>query len=254
MPSRLSLSRVAPSLRRSCSCAAPRCHGTPAQCVAVYRAAYLAGDWSFRLCRVYDVFAAADRAAFVVATADGMRAHFDLATQWACFTLGWLVGFMQPSSPPAWRICYFILATASPLVPAFMGWLVSSRFDWLQIGLRVLLLPQVVGFTLEELQRCLVKKVLSSTIRNELAIALPSAPLASARRKRVLAKEGSRRRLATLPEKGEEVEDDGEDGPFAGLAGNFRTSGGARLRQLGAGAADARRRRRRRASRRQEHL
>lgn len=190
---------------------------TPVQCVAVYRAAYLAGDWSFRLCRVYDVFAAADRAAFVVATADGMRAHFDLATQWACFTLGWLVGFMQPSSPPAWRICYFILATASPLVPAFMGWLVSSRFDWLQIGLRVLLLPQVVGFALEELQRCLVKKGLSSTIRNELAIALPSAPLASARRKRAPAKEGSRRRLATLPEKGEEVEDDGEDGPFAGL-------------------------------------
>ena len=149
------------------------------QRVAVWRAAYMAGDWTFRLTRICDLLAATDRAYFVTATAESLRSHFDWPTQWSCFLLGWLVGFMQPTSSRAWRVAFIVLAFLAPLLPGFVGWVVSSRDEWLVVSARLLFLSQGIGFLLELMQRKLLKSVLSANIRNELAIALPSEPLGS---------------------------------------------------------------------------
>ena len=150
---------------------------TATQRVAVYRVAYMAGDLCFRFTRICDLLAASNRALFVERTAEGLRAHMDWPTQWSCFLLGWLVGFMQPMSSATWRAVYLVLAFLSPLLPGLVGWLVSSRIDWLQKSARLLFLSQGIGFLLELTQRTLLQKVLEGNFRLELAIALPSAPL-----------------------------------------------------------------------------
>ena len=83
--------------------------------VRVFRHTYLVGDVAFRITRVFDFLSAADRVAFVRATA-GVVANSS-ATTYVCLFAGWVVGMLQPTQSRTARLVFVSLVVLVHLVP-----------------------------------------------------------------------------------------------------------------------------------------
>ena len=147
--------------------------------VRAYRVTYLVGDVSFRITRILDFFSAPDRAAFVVLTSETIaESTMSTASIVACLFSGWVVGMLQPTQPLE-RLFFAILVLTAHLAPAAIGSILTGTDVWMLSTIRVIVLPVCIGYILEGVQRHVVKRVLSSTVHNELAIGLPATPRAS---------------------------------------------------------------------------
>ena len=142
---------------------------------AAYRWLCVSCMLSFRLLRINDLLSANDRLRFVRTTGKVLSQH-DLTSTWCSFLLGWLLGMWQPT--PKVRISDRLMiftAIANPAISPMFGWCLTGDGTWLAVSSRLLILPSLLGFVTERLQRRVVKHVLASYIAKELALALPGA-------------------------------------------------------------------------------
>ena len=153
---------------------------TATQRMATYRNAVMASEVCFRVVRISDLLVAEDRANFVRTTAEGLMTRFDLPTQWSCFIAGWIIGLTQPAAPLLTRVAFVVSVQVFPVLPGLSGYLLTGQPEWLLASLRVLVLPALLGYLVELIQRTVLKGVLVGNVHNELAIGLPPTVTSSA--------------------------------------------------------------------------
>jgi serine/threonine protein kinase len=140
---------------------------------AVLRAAYLSCSITYRITRIIHLLCAPDRDAFVQTTAALWQGN-DFLSTWSCFGCGYVLGVLQPLSPPAWRFTFSALGILLPMGPPLVGLVLTGDDSWATAAMRLMALPLLLGFLVELVQRKLIKQLLRSMVINELTVALPA--------------------------------------------------------------------------------